>query len=426
MPRVSVFLSYASENREAARLLRDALASHGLDVWYDENELLGGDAWDQKIRRQIRECTYFMPVISAQTEARREGYFRREWRLAVDRSHDMADDAMFLIPVAIDATPEIGARVPERFTSVQWLRCPGGASTPALQALATRLAGGEPAAPPPPPAQARRAAASPPLVASPQGHAGPPPMPPFPARPADRRDRLKYLAEILWWLLSTAWLLFLRMPKWVRVLVTLWLVFGVVFKSCSSDSDNSPQEKRAVKTDEEKAANARQLMEAADKLDKLAEDPTVGNLKSGFAKAGAEIARAVSKEVAQETGWTGQLELEPFTSGGGAEAQKIADDVFGRIYGRLSQARPEQVRVRPAGAPGGDESALALSASKAGYDYLLAGRNDGIEIVVRLLRTEGASTLWTGRYAVAMGPDEISNRVCRDLIASVPKAAPKP
>ena len=45
-----------------------------------------------------------MPVISAQTEARREGYFRREWRLAVDRSHDMADDVMFLLPVVIDGT----------------------------------------------------------------------------------------------------------------------------------------------------------------------------------------------------------------------------------------------------------------------------------------------------------------------------------
>ena len=55
LPRPSIFISYASENRAAARLLRDALEASGLDVWYDENELGGGDAWDQKIRRQIRE-----------------------------------------------------------------------------------------------------------------------------------------------------------------------------------------------------------------------------------------------------------------------------------------------------------------------------------------------------------------------------------
>ena len=77
----TVFLSYASADREAARVLRDALPTFGLEVWYDESDLGGGEIWDQKIRKQIRECDYFMPLISAQTEARHEGYFRREWRL---------------------------------------------------------------------------------------------------------------------------------------------------------------------------------------------------------------------------------------------------------------------------------------------------------------------------------------------------------
>ena len=81
----SVFLSYASEDRPAARSIKDVLSAFGIDVWYDENELDGGDAWDQKIRRQIRGCDYFMPIISATTEARPEGYFRREWRLAVEK-----------------------------------------------------------------------------------------------------------------------------------------------------------------------------------------------------------------------------------------------------------------------------------------------------------------------------------------------------
>src|SRR5215475_527562 len=85
----SVFLSYASDDRQVAQALKEAVAATGLDVWYDESELGGGDAWDQKIRRQIRECDFFMPVISAQTEARPEGYFRREWRLAVERTLDM-------------------------------------------------------------------------------------------------------------------------------------------------------------------------------------------------------------------------------------------------------------------------------------------------------------------------------------------------
>src|SRR4026209_2187770 len=115
----SVFISYASEDRIAARTLRDTLANAGLDVWYDENELTGGDAWDQKLRRQIRDCDYFMPVISATTQRRKEGSFRGEWRLASERTMDMADDVLFLVPVAIDDTAEMGARVPDKFLTVQ-------------------------------------------------------------------------------------------------------------------------------------------------------------------------------------------------------------------------------------------------------------------------------------------------------------------
>src|SRR5205085_11880943 len=99
--------------------------------------------WDQKIRKQIRDCDYFMPVISASTERRKEGYFRREWRLAVERTMDMADDVLFLLPVVIDETSDVGARVPDKFTTVQWLRTPGGQPTPALEALMQRLLRGE-------------------------------------------------------------------------------------------------------------------------------------------------------------------------------------------------------------------------------------------------------------------------------------------
>src|SRR5882757_5915014 len=122
----TVFLSYASEDRQAARRIGNALPAYGLEVWYDESELGGGDAWDQKIRKQIRDCDYFMPVISATTERRKEGYFRREWRLAVERTMDMADDVLFLLPVVIDETSQAGARVPDKFLSFQWLRVPTG------------------------------------------------------------------------------------------------------------------------------------------------------------------------------------------------------------------------------------------------------------------------------------------------------------
>src|SRR4051812_28475137 len=97
-PRPSVFISYASEDRAAAKALRDGLLAMGLEVWYDENELTGGDAWDQKIRRQIRDCDYFMPVISATTERRKEGYFRREWRGAGRGAREKGGGAVVFFP----------------------------------------------------------------------------------------------------------------------------------------------------------------------------------------------------------------------------------------------------------------------------------------------------------------------------------------
>ena len=118
----AVFLSYASQDAPAVERIAEALRAAGIEVWFDKNELVGGDAWDQKIRRQIKECALFVPVISANTNARAEGYFRLEWKLAVDRSHLMADDAPFLFPVVIDDTSDAAARVPDRFRDVQWTR----------------------------------------------------------------------------------------------------------------------------------------------------------------------------------------------------------------------------------------------------------------------------------------------------------------
>jgi TolB-like protein/Tfp pilus assembly protein PilF len=122
----AVFLSYASEDAPAAHRIAEALRLAGIEVWFDREELRGGDAWDQKIRQQIRDCRLFLPIISVNSEARLEGYFRREWKLAVDRTDDMASEVSFLVPVVIDDTPNASAHVPERFRHVQWTRLPGG------------------------------------------------------------------------------------------------------------------------------------------------------------------------------------------------------------------------------------------------------------------------------------------------------------
>lgn len=138
-PFNAVFLSYASEDAQAAQRIAEALRAGGIEVWFDREELRGGDAWDRQIRRQIHECALFVPVISAHSDARHEGYFRREWRLAVERAGDMAEDVAFLLPVVIDNTSDATARVPDRFREVQWSRLPGGEASPAFVERVLRL-----------------------------------------------------------------------------------------------------------------------------------------------------------------------------------------------------------------------------------------------------------------------------------------------
>src|ERR1017187_3164987 len=85
-PQGAVFLSYASQDAEAAKRICESLRAAGIEVWFDQSELRGGDAWDQNIRQKIQSCGLFVPVISANTQSRPEGDFRREWKLAGARS----------------------------------------------------------------------------------------------------------------------------------------------------------------------------------------------------------------------------------------------------------------------------------------------------------------------------------------------------
>ena len=143
-PSKAVFLSYASQDAEAAARICACLRAAGIEVWFDQSELRGGDVWDQSIRKQIKTCALFLPVISHTTHDRREGYFRLEWKLAVDRSHLMDAELAFLLPIVIDDTRDDDERVPERFREVQWTRLPAGETPPAFVERVARLLSPEP------------------------------------------------------------------------------------------------------------------------------------------------------------------------------------------------------------------------------------------------------------------------------------------
>jgi len=141
-PAGAVFLSYASEDAEAAQRICEALRSASVEVWFDRNELRGGDAWDQSIRKQIKTCALFVPVISHHTHDRKEGYFRLEWNLALDRSRLISTTQAFFVPVVIDDTREDDEEVPERIRDIHWTRLPGGVTPSVFVERVQRLLSG--------------------------------------------------------------------------------------------------------------------------------------------------------------------------------------------------------------------------------------------------------------------------------------------
>jgi hypothetical protein len=126
MPDNAVFISYARDDLPAVQQIKAGLEAAGITIWFDIDRLEVGDDYDRKIQRNIARCSYFIPVVSSTTQRRLEGYFRREWSYAIDRVRNMADGALFILPVMIDATSAAEALVPDKFKALHFTQLPGG------------------------------------------------------------------------------------------------------------------------------------------------------------------------------------------------------------------------------------------------------------------------------------------------------------
>jgi TIR domain len=381
-PAPSVFLSYASEDRPAAQSLREALLAYGLDPWYDESGLDGGDAWDQKIRRQIRECNFFMPLISAHSEARPEGYFRREWRLAVERTLDMADDHTFLLPVVLDDTVQAGARVPEKFLSVQWVRVPGGKPTPALEALCRRLLSGKAVVElarrrPDPPTATPRSTARRSTARSRE-------YPPFPRE--ETGQKVRFWFQVAGWGMRSAWIFFTGLPRWVQIGVYVWLAIAVMSRSCV------PSDERSEKTSRADTRTPRALPANAGSLN----DTNVTGL-------GSRIAQAVTAEVGDQLGTGRALLAIPFSAPpDDPAAQKLAASTFASVYGRVGLSRHGQVGVTKKPLRAADlAAALALGRARQARYVLYGAVDQAHNLSVNIVSVADGSLLWSHSYAAS-------------------------
>ena len=401
----SIFLSYASEDRGPARSIGNALAKLGIDVWLDESELGGGDAWDQKIRKQIRECDFFMPIVSARTEARHEGYFRREWRLAVERTLDMADDHLFLLPVVIDDTDQSRARVPEKFLAVQWLRVPEGQPNAALEALCRRILGGAPPAAEPKTPEARK----PVLRESGAGskHLPPAPYPPFPHE--EPGQRVRFWAHVIGWGARCLAQSVMRLPRWLRITLYVWLGILLISRGCTPGSDRR----------EVSHSDAHDL--------KAITDAYRGSTNpKDIAKLGAQIAKELSDNDGDSTEHRAVLAIPFGAPAGDPAAEKLADATFAQTYGRLSVTHRGQVGLDKNALPTND-AADALSRARANHStYVVYGAVRALAqgappiLTVTVARVEDGTAIWTESYP-GVGAD--AAKIAEQVSSQVPAAA---
>jgi hypothetical protein len=128
MPEGAIFVSYAREDLDAARALKSALDAVGLTVWFDLDRLGPGDTFDLKIQDYVQRCSLFLALLSRNTEARTEGFFRREWNYALDRDKGIDQSVPFIVPVAIEENVQLKT-LPRRFREINVTELPGGQPT---------------------------------------------------------------------------------------------------------------------------------------------------------------------------------------------------------------------------------------------------------------------------------------------------------
>ncbi len=100
---ITVFISYATEDYDTAKKLYDDLKQHGIVPWLDRENLLAGQNWRNEIPRVIRECDYFLLLISQHSVSRR-GYIQKEQKIALDILDESSLDDIFIIPARLDQT----------------------------------------------------------------------------------------------------------------------------------------------------------------------------------------------------------------------------------------------------------------------------------------------------------------------------------
>ena len=96
-----IFLAHASEDKPYIRTLYKKLKENGLEPWLDEENLMPGVRWDDKIKEAIKNSRFFMACLSTHSVSK-SGYIQKELRMALNELEQKASDVIYFIPALIE------------------------------------------------------------------------------------------------------------------------------------------------------------------------------------------------------------------------------------------------------------------------------------------------------------------------------------
>jgi hypothetical protein len=113
----TVFISYASPDRDEVLPYAKHLLASGLSTWMDVDQIKPGQDWDFEIRKALDRASVIVVFLSS-TSVSRRGYAQREIKLALKRHEESLLSDAFLIPVLLDQDHQ----VPEQLQSIQHIK----------------------------------------------------------------------------------------------------------------------------------------------------------------------------------------------------------------------------------------------------------------------------------------------------------------
>lgn len=128
-----VFLCHNSEDKPFVRDVAAAVKSHGLTVWFDEEDMVGGQPWQEQLEAGLGASRTVAVFVGKEGVKR---WATNEMRVALD---DLAQGRVkAVIPVLIPGAPK-AVKLPPFLKQLHWINLREGLSPEGLERLVAAI-----------------------------------------------------------------------------------------------------------------------------------------------------------------------------------------------------------------------------------------------------------------------------------------------